>query len=64
MLTSMKNIVMNVTYHHDNDLIMFLQYSPIGISLAFMLPKISPIGIDGNIDEKHLAPRIPTAKDC
>ena len=29
MLTSMKNTVMNVTYRHDNDLIMFLQYFPI-----------------------------------
>ena len=27
MLTYMTNIAMNVTYHHDNDLIMFLQYS-------------------------------------
>ena len=64
MLTSMTNTIINVTYHHDNDLIMFLQYSPIGISLAVMLPTISPFGIDGNIDEKHLVPRIPTAKDC
>ena len=54
ILTLMTNIVMNVTYHHDNDLIMFLQYSPIGISLAFIFPIIYPFGIDGNIDEKHL----------
>ena len=32
MLTLMTNTVLNVTYHHDNDLIIFLQYSPIGIS--------------------------------
>jgi hypothetical protein len=55
---------MNVTYNHNNDLIMFLQYSHIEVSLAFMLPTISPFGIDGNIDEKHLVPRIPTIKDC
>ena len=64
MLTSMINIVMNVIYHHDNDLIMFLQYSPIGISSSFMLLTISSFDIDGNIDEKHLVPRIPTTKDC
>ena len=34
----MKNIVMNVAYHPDNDLFMFQQYSPIGISSTFMLP--------------------------
>ena len=62
MLTSMTKIV-NVTYHHDNDLIIFLQYSPIGISSAFILPTVSPFGIDGNIDEKYLVPRIPTLKD-
>ena len=55
MLTSMKNSVMNVTY---------LQYYPIRISSAFILPTISPFGTDGNIDEKHLLPRIPTTKYC
>ena len=49
----MTNTVMNVTYHHDNDLFMFLQYSPTEVSLTFMLPKISLFGIDGNIDEEH-----------
>ena len=60
----MTNIVMNVTYHHDNDIIMFLQYSPIEVSLTFMLPRISPFGIDGNIDEKHLVPKMPIVKYC
>ena len=64
MLTSITNTIMNVTYHHDNDIIMFQEYSPIGISLAFMLLKISPFGIDSSIDEKDLVPRIPIAKDC
>ena len=64
MLTPMTNRVMNVTYHHDNDLIMFLQYSPMGISSTFILPIISPFSIDGNIDEKHQVPRIPTVQVC
>ena len=40
------------------------KYSPIEISSSFMFPTISPFGIDGNIDEKHLVPRIQLAKDC
>ena len=41
-------------------IVTYLQYSPIRISLAFLLATIFPFGIDGNIDEKHLVPRIPT----
>jgi len=59
----MKNSIMNVTYHYSNISIVLL----VGISVAFMLPTylltIFPFGIDGNIDEKNLIPRI-TKKDC
>ena len=57
MLTSIKNTAMNATYSHTNNLpnsLTMLGYSPIEISLASMLT-ISPFGIDGNIDEKHLS---------
>lgn len=60
MLTSMTNSVMNVTYHHSNISTILPHRNTIRIHASNNLTTISSFGIDGNIDEKHLVPRMPT----
>ena len=63
MLISMTNLVMNVTYYHSNISTILPHRNIISIHASKNRSKISPFGIDGNIEERHLVPRIPT-KEC
>ena len=62
MLTSMTKSFMNVTYHDSNISKIFTHRKFISIHASNNLSTISPFDIDGNIDEKHLVPRIPTKR--